>query len=67
MFERMNSNDKGDIKFQSIDLIKIFITEENARNYEILNLSLFMKKRKYFSSISYKNILNEKKCQKLQK
>ena len=54
MFERINSNDKGevkDIKFYSIDLIEIFITEENAKNYEILNLSLFMKKRNYFSSI----------------
>lgn len=48
---------KESLSFEQEDLPYIFINEENAKNYEFLNLSLVSKQKKYISAVGGKTVL----------
>lgn len=52
------------IQFKEEDLIQIFFSIENAKNYEILNLSLASKQKKYLTAQGSKSGLKTLKKSK---
>jgi hypothetical protein len=61
-FEFNSKKLKLPLRFDQSDLTNIFISIDNAKSYEYLNLSLAAKHKKYISTLSSKTAIKTGKC-----